>query len=156
MPTLGLSLVGFMDQQPAVNHLSVNCVPKANATPVTLIAEWQKARGRLGKAARNPGLVQPRPLNATQAAYVSNLMTLPWVNASLADTQAAQANNGLAPASFAVVDIKPLLAYQFVVDRARSLHHCATLSKPPTEAELLSLCLPATQPTQNFTHSIVV
>jgi hypothetical protein len=47
-----------------------------------------------------------------------------------------------AGATFQMVEIEPLLAYQHVVDTARTSSHCRSLSKPPTPAELLNCCLP--------------
>ncbi len=61
-------------------------------------------------------------------------MQTPW---------AAQAfQTTLQGASFQMVEIDPLLAFQFTVDVDRSKHHCKGLSSPPTPDELMSLCLP--------------
>jgi len=54
MPTTGLSLVGFMNEAQAIQHLSNACVP-TNPDPVALTAEWQTAQGNLGPAIPNAG-----------------------------------------------------------------------------------------------------
>jgi hypothetical protein len=43
---------------------------------------------------------------------------------------------------FALVEIDPLLAFQFTVDRDRSHHHCKALRTPPSVDEMLPVCLP--------------
>ena len=50
-----------------------------------------------------------------------------------------------------MVEIDPLLAFQFTVDLERSQYHCASLSNPPTLEELLHLCLPLGQPNESIT-----
>lgn len=54
MPTAGLSLVGFMDQQAALNHLTSACV-LASITRADVIAEWNAAKGKLGAPIPNAG-----------------------------------------------------------------------------------------------------
>jgi hypothetical protein len=62
----------------------------------------------------------------------------------------AQAEMGMPPVSFQYVCVDALLAHQIVVDVERSMHHCNALSDPPTEAELLNLCLPLGQPHEDY------
>lgn len=50
--------------------------------------------------------------------------------------------HSLRQSTFQMVEIEPLLAFQFVVDTDRSTHHCHNLSSPPTLDELFDLCLP--------------
>ena len=54
MPSQGLSLVGFMDQPQAINHLRNDCMP-ADSSDAALIGEWQAAQGMLGAAIQNAG-----------------------------------------------------------------------------------------------------
>jgi hypothetical protein len=138
VPSAGLSLVGFMDEQPAIAHLRDACVP-ANPDPVVLRAEWQAARAKLGAAMANPGVPQILPIVPPDDAYVNNFAANPWAAGALAHL--AQLAGGAA-IQIALVEIDPLLAYQFAVDKSRSAHHCGNLTPNPPVAELLPLCLP--------------
>lgn len=144
MPTAGLSLVGFMDQPQALHHFRSACVPPSNDDAV-LIAEHGKAAAKLGAAMAKFGQPEIKDILPQHAAYVGTLSQLPWVAETL-----AQSKN---PA-FKMVEIDPLLAYQFTVDNDRSQHHCGALSGPPTDAELLNICLPHTQPTEQYSVSL--
>jgi hypothetical protein len=131
MPSAGLSLVGFMDQQQAVHHLSKDCVP-ANPDPAALVEEWRIARRRLGAAIANAGRPDIQPIPATHQNYIRQLSTLP----------AFQAPKGsLQDVAFQMVEIEPLLVYQFTVDLTRSAHHSGRLNNPSLD-ELLAYCLP--------------
>jgi hypothetical protein len=53
-------------------------------------------------------------------------------------------------AEFKLVEIDPLLAYQFTVDTTRSDHHCAAFPKPPVNGDLLPVCLPIQLPSGEY------
>lgn len=149
MATDGLSLVGFFaDQQLAINHLRLDCVPP-NPSDAALIAVWQAAQARIG-APFNQAAAAPLALPATAQAHMQALLAQPWLTDRLADLNAEQAAMGAPPVTFQSVYIDSLLAFQFVVDVDRSAQHCAALSNPPTPAELLNLSLPITQPHEEF------
>src|SRR5438105_439109 len=140
MPTPGLSLVGFMsDQQQAIDHLKTSCVPDPiGKGDAALISDWNYAQSMLGKPASNAGRPRLHPLPANDP-HIQQLMQVPW--AGFFQQLLLQG------ATFQMVEIKPLLAFQFAVDMARSENHCGTLTKPPTRDELLNVCLPLTQST---------
>jgi len=48
-------------------------------------------------------------------------------------------------ADFKLVEIDPLLAFQYTISKPRSGFHCDALGNPPTIAELLEVCLPQQQ-----------
>jgi hypothetical protein len=146
MPTQGLSLVGFMDQVHAIAHLKHACVP-ANPADAALIAEWNTAKGMLGAPVANAGHPDIQPLPAAETAQV---MATPWA------THFFAAGGPWAGASLKLVEVKPLLAYQFTVDLDRSQHHCAALGTPPTLAELMARCLPLTWPPERIQSSQLV
>jgi hypothetical protein len=50
----------------------------------------------------------------------------------------------LAGASFQLVEIDPLLAFQITVDTDRGAHHCAGVDHPPSQEQMLAICLPLT------------
>jgi hypothetical protein len=147
MPSPGKSLVGFMDQAQALEHLKTACVPPANATDASLLSEWQTAKGKLGQPIANAGNPNIQPIPPGHALYVGALFQLPWV------TTAFQ-GQGVTAANVQYVEIDPLLAFQFIVDTTRSDHHCGALATPPTTDELFNTCLPTAQPTENINWQV--
>jgi hypothetical protein len=141
MPTPGLSLVGFMDKNQALAHLRTACFPSRDDDSF-LEGEWIAARAKLGAPTQNAGTPDIKPLPASHQAYEHSLRTGPWA-------QNFQ-NPGLIGASICMVEIDPLLAFQFTVDTSRTNHHCAHLSCPPTIDEMLSSCLPLVPPNESF------
>ena len=133
MPSPGLSLVGFLDQQSAITHLRSACV-LADDSDLALQAEWSAAKAKLGPAVSNAGTPDIQPLPAAGVAHVASLTQQPWVQ------QALQHQGALLGASFQLVEIDPLLAFQFTVDAARSAHHNGGLPGKPSNDELLSIC----------------
>lgn len=134
MPTDGLSLVGFMsDPAQALLHLKTQCVPDPNKSDADLLADWNAAKQTIGATIRSAGnpRLQPIPMNDT---YLQRLMTVPWGARFLPFL--AQG------ASFQMVEIDPLLAYQFTVDISRSDAHCGPYAAAPTRDQLMSVCLP--------------
>src|ERR1700733_14969314 len=110
MPTPGLSLVGFMDEPAAINHLRFACAP-ADPADAALRAVWQGAQGQLGAPTPNAGNPGIHAIPQGQAAYITQISQLPWVATALATNWAG--------AAFHMVDIAPLLAFQHTVDLAR-------------------------------------
>ena len=118
MPTPGLSLVGFLDQAEAINHLLAACVPQ-NSAPAALIAEWNSARQRLGAPIPNGGYPNIQPLPAAQQAHAQQVLAHPIFQ----DPQWQRA-------SIQLVEIDPILGYQMTIDSNRMNHHANRLSSP--------------------------
>lgn len=136
MPMPGLSLVGFMDQPMALAHFRQDCVP-ANSDDAALTAEWRAAQAQLdvqNLPVHNPGRPAFQPIPAAHQPYIAALRQVPWVAQYLASIHQ--------PISFEMVELDPLLAYQFSVNMDRSQHHCGALTNPPTLQEMLPICLP--------------
>lgn len=138
MPTPGLSLIGFMEQSQAIRYMQANCV-MPNSTDVALAAEWTAARASLGTPfadAGHPDIQQIPPTKECQT-YIQQLKQQPWIQEFL---------RAHPTGTFQVVEIDPLLAFQFQI----SLHHsdgrCAGLKLGPGIAELLPVCLPQAPP----------
>ena len=149
MATDGLSLVGFMaDQQPALNHLRHDCVP-ANPADAALIPFWQTAQANIGLPFNLPPAT-PLPLSPAAQPHMQALLAQPWLAERLTELNDMQVQTGMPPVSFQLVYVDALLAQQVTVDIDRSNHHCGALSNPPTEAELLGLCLPIVQPHEDY------
>ena len=131
MPTKGLSLVGFMDQPQALHHFRSACIPSID-DDAALIAEHAKAIAKLGAPIARIGQPDIQDILPQHAAYVGALSQFPWVAETLANCKNP---------AFKMVEIDPLLAYQFTVDSDRSKQHCGGLATPPTDIELLNVCL---------------
>jgi len=142
MPSVGLSLVGFMEQRKGLHHLRSECIaPEASET--ALIASWQAAIARRGAPLPNAGRPDIRPLPAAHKDHVARLVNEPW---------AAPAFEGpLRSAEFVLVEIDPLLAFQQTINSDRAAHHCGTLRRPPALDELLPICLPLVPAAEDFT-----
>jgi hypothetical protein len=76
MPRAGLSLLGFMDQDDALNYLRSWCVP-VDDSDIALIAEWHAARAARGNPTPNAGNPDMQPLS-TAHPYVQQLMQGKW------------------------------------------------------------------------------
>jgi hypothetical protein len=141
MPTPGLSLVGFMTSLEATSYLRLACIPP-DASDAAILAAWEAAKGRLGAPIRNAGKPNILPIPAEFDDYIHKLLSSQW---------AAPAFQGpLLGAAFYLVEIEPLLAWQFTVDSVRSDEHCRHLGGPPSNADLLQLCLPLTPERVDF------
>lgn len=140
MPTAGLSLVGFMDELKAIDHLRTACCP-ADPSDAAVRAEWHAAQANLGAPIPKAGAPQIQPIPAASMPYVTGFMGNPWVTSVLQQYPGVQV---------VLIEIDPLLAYQFTVDLDRSSHHCAALGRRPTIDQLLPVCLPAAQTPEQF------
>jgi hypothetical protein len=140
MATPGLSLVGFMDRDQAIQYLAQICIPGPSATAASLEAEWQSATNGLGQPVNGAGQPDIQPIPATHQHHVASLQASPWMAGLFQNNPSTR---------FEMVEIDPLLAHQFHLDEARSKQHCGHLSSPPTLDELFALCLPLQQPTED-------
>ncbi len=130
----GLSLAGFLDSQSAIGVLRRSCV-FADTSDAALALEWEQARNKLGAPVQNAGQPDIQPIPAEGQAYMARLEQQAWVAKSLRDD--------LCGATFQMVELDPLLAFQFDVSLARSAHHTGgAQSGPPSADELFSMCLP--------------
>jgi hypothetical protein len=143
MPTSGLSLVGFMDPSTAIHHLRNACIP-VQADDAALLAEHDLARQKLGAPVANAGNPEIIEISAVDKVYIDTLVQQPWISKALTQFSGA---------TFKLVEIEPLLAYQFSIDESRSQHHCGKLNTPPNLDELLKVCLPIALPNEQITVS---
>jgi hypothetical protein len=140
MPTAGLSLVGFMPRDLAIRHLREACVAPDPSDPA-LEAEWVAAKAKLGAPIAGAGHPEVLDLPPEAADHM----------AKLAEGWEEVFKKG-APPEFKLVEIAPLLAFQFIVDGPRSEQHCGPFSKPPESDELLAAALPLS-PTEESIQS---
>jgi hypothetical protein len=144
MPAKGLSLLGFMDQHVALHHLRNACVPVGLADDATLLTELAVATQKLGAPIANAGRPEVLDLPTSAAGHVTTLLQQKWIVDSM---------GGFKNPEFKLIEIEPLLAYQFSIDEDRSGYHCNQLASPPTMDELLRTCLPINLPTEQITLS---
>ena len=147
MPTNGLSLVGFMAEDAALNHLKIACVPNAGVDDAALLVDHAAAQKKLGPPTQNAG--------ACQSAIIPP--THPHIQALLTGHHAQGAHAMLASgADFRWIEVDPLLAFQHTVDLDRSAHHCHVMTgQPPTEDELFKVCLPLEQTSDSYHGSVL-
>ena len=144
MPTPGLSLLGFMDQQQAVNYLRGACVPP-DPSDAALIAEWNAAQAKLGPSLDGAGNPDVQDLSSACQPHIQQLQQQDWWKAYLVAYPSA---------TFKAVEIDPLLAFQFHIMNDRSDNHCNGLALGPGIADLLPVCLPLAPKPENFRVSI--
>ena len=140
MPTPGLSLLGFMDQQQAVNYLRGACVPP-DPSDAALIAEWNAAQAKLGPSLDGAGNPDVQDLSSACQPHIQQLQQQDWWKAYLVAYPSA---------TFKAVEIDPLLAFQFHIMNDRSDNHCNGLALGPGIADLLPVCLPLAPKPENF------
>ena len=136
MPTPGVSLVGFMDRDEAINHLRITCVV-SDDSDAALEAEWLAAKAKLGPAVDRAGTPEVLQIPPQHQQHVAQVAQAPWVAPILAQLPGTT--------TFALVEIDKLLAYQHLISADRSNHHCNALSVPPSLDELMGVCLPLAQ-----------
>jgi len=82
------------------------------------------------------GLPEILPIPPDHVQYIAQLCSLPWVQQPLAN---------LPQATFALVEVDPILAFQHMISLPRSEFHCNVLGQPPSMTELMQVCLPNVQ-----------
>lgn len=131
MASAGYSLVGFMDQEAAIAHLAYACIPP-NPAPEALEIEWNDAKAKIGAPMGAPGRPDIQPIPSEYDDYLAEL---------LAGPVGQNFEPQLTRDSFRLVEIDPLLAFQFTVDSVRSDHHCKSLNTSDI-SDLLTVALP--------------
>lgn len=133
MAASGLSLLGFMDADSAVAYLSSSCIVPDGGHPA-LVRIWQEAKARLGSPVSKAG--RPR-LEDIAGAYKPTLRRVthnPRFDETVGDLKW----------SWKLVEIDPLLAFQFHVDIERAASLCVSLGGARTVRAMLPICLPET------------
>ena len=127
MPLPGLSLVGFFPERQAVDYIRRACaysgINKAGA-----VAKWKEAKSRLTSSVGTPGLPDIQELPVSSHPYLAQVPHNARFDATV---------RGFSSWSFQLVEIAPLLAFQF--------HVCMDTGAPrsvPTVEEMLAECLP--------------
>ncbi len=127
----GLSLFGFLQQEPAINYLRGLCALQSQ-TKRACLACWHEARAKLGAPFAGAGQPAISEIPRGFEPYLDGVRA----NPRYADTI------GTVAASFKMVEIDPLLAYQFHIELGRAGDACAGRPPNPPIEDLLSRCLP--------------
>lgn len=135
MPSPGLALIGFMSKERSRQFFREACLP-ADAGDFLLDADWQAATNKIGPAAAKAGRPDVQPLPQEQQGYVAELRRA-WPQVT-------------PEAHFGLVEIAPLITFQFSVDTDLSAKRAEQLSSPPAIDELMQLCLPQSSPPENL------
>lgn len=131
MPVNGLSLFGYFPEANGVLYVRQHCYPR-NVTAQQAKQRWMAARGRLGDA--NPRAGQPVILDIPEdhRPYLARVKANPRYEETVRQMAA----------SFKLVEIGPLLAFQVHIEDDRTANVCAGIASPPSVAEILPRCLP--------------
>lgn len=142
MPTPGLSLFGFMTAQHALMYLRNSC-DVGSQTDAQLLALWNTSRQNIIGGPPNAGNPQITAIPQAQNGHIQSLMTGPW-----------QATLNQNPTwDFKLVEIAPLLAFQFSILRHKTNGHCQHLPKQPALSDLIDICLPLAPSNENLSVS---
>lgn len=147
MPSPGLSLLGFMDSSLGIPYLLNACVP-TSPDPKALMAEIAAAKAKLGPPIANAGMPKFSPIPASKQSHVDQCKHLPQV----ANYLSAMNQRGVS-CDFQMVEIAPLLAYQFHVNTHRVETHCGVPTSKPNLDEIFEICLPLRPQSENIQAS---
>jgi hypothetical protein len=131
MPISGLALIGFMTEEGALSFLMQRCIPP-EPTPEALRKCWDHAKAKLGEPAANAGRPDIRDISLEFDDHLQAVMQMPRFASSFVGMNI----------SFKMVEIAPLLAYQFQVESPRSNSLCGDTTEPSDIRKLLQICLP--------------
>lgn len=133
------------DAERALDHLRSDCIPAPGRdSDAALLDEWHAARAKLGSPMQNAGGAAVGPIPDAFQPYIDALQEQPWVGERLRDVEGA--------CSFRVVEIDPLLAFQFAISKDRVGEFRGGLGGAAF-ADLLELCLPMEDPPLEFEQS---
>ena len=128
----GLSLFGFMEEQIALNYLATRCV-LPDKSLATLHQLWEDAKTKLGLPIPNAGYPEIQDIPKNYKSYLQGVVNK---NPRYKDTV------GNLSASFKLVEIDPLLSYQFHVELERIVNPFDTSTNTSSMGKLLEICLP--------------
>jgi hypothetical protein len=126
MPVQALTLIGFMTAQQAVGYLTNGSLFE-DRSEEALLRHWETARANLGRPTVSAGCPDVRDIPIEHRQYTSFLTDDPQFV--------------VGGAQLKLVEIEPLLAFQFHVELPRSEMLVANTSAPDLP-EMLEICLP--------------
>lgn len=139
----GLSLLGFMKEQDAIEYCRKVC-QFDDLSNDALLHQWNIAKTRIGSPMGKVGRPEVLDLTSEMSQHMEELKEQLWFQHKLKDS--------LRGAEFKLIEIDPLLAMQFAINTDRSEHLGMAYTRSKSVKDLLDLCLPVTQPT----HDVVI
>jgi len=141
MPRDGLLLVGYLNEDAAVDYMKKRCSNSFTHDESSLRTAWREAYKKVQSpvAWLHPSVLRDIPPNLK---HHTDLIEQ--------DAEFAEVLDGM-DYKFQVIEIDPLLAFQVDIDFARSDQACAGINQNPSIAEMLPRCLPTTKDTISFT-----
>jgi len=143
MPIPGLSLVGFMNEGLALLYLRTRCV-YPTATDADLLQRWADAKARLPAPSGRAGIPEIKDIPAEHADYLAGVRSHPRFRETAEFTQS----------TFKLIEIAPLLAFQFHVETERSSAVCGMADGLPDVSRMMPTTLPQTLENIPFSHSM--
>lgn len=128
MPVPGLSLVGFMERQAALEYLRETCVLD-DESDEALCGIWESARARLGSPMERAGKPHIEDIPRQNLPYLKALQNTEHFKGAVDDF----------PWRFGCVEMAPLLAYQSHVSLQA---HRDVQRRKNTDRDILERCLP--------------
>ncbi len=133
MADAGLVLLGFMDESLAIEFLRKACVVAGPTDDAALRATWTAAKSTLGTPLPNAGKPDIQQIPPGHDMYLRGVMNSPRWQLSM---------NGVSAPEFKMVEISPLLAFQFHVDLARAGRLMRSGAVMTDITAMLEICLP--------------
>ena len=131
MPEPGLSLAGFMAEDVAQHYLD-RCCFLPNKSSKSLRKYWSDAKATLGPPMARAGYPDVQDMGSEHDPYLTRVRANPAFEKAL---------EGM-PYSFKLVEIDPLLCFQFHLETHRSSNLCKSVDDGPTVDDMLPICLP--------------
>lgn len=133
MSLQGLSLIGFVkDERGAIGYLQRACVPPSGSNQSALRKQWQDATRQLGAPFPNAGTPTVESVPSQFDGYLGGVKSRREYAGAFKDKNW----------KFQMVEVAPLLAFQYHVLVDHSDNRCATVKDVPSIDEMIKLCLP--------------
>ncbi len=134
MPKPSLSLFGFMDEPQALAYLQKWAIlPEQDRAPDGMRRIWREAKMKLGKPFAKPGKPEIQPLQPRYHPYLDEVTKNPLFDLTI---------RGFERWGVMLVEINPLLTFQFHISTDETDKFSAMISRNPTVEEMLTVCLP--------------
>jgi hypothetical protein len=131
MTAKALSLIGFMPEASGMAFLRNNCV-LPNRSTNAIREQWLIARSRVKTSATNAGQPKVSEIPSGHEDYLNQVVASPSFSETLEGMHW----------SFKLVEIDPLIAFQFHLWPDRAANLCKNLDAAPEIDDILPVCLP--------------
>ncbi len=134
MPKPSLSLLGFMEEPQAMTYLQKWAIlPVEDRQPEGMRRIWREAKIKLGKPFPRPGKPETQPIQQKHHPYLDEVTKNPLFELTI---------RGFQRWGFMLVEINPLLAFQFHISIDETDKFGSMINQNPSVEEMLAMCLP--------------